>query len=69
MKQNVKYVQDGIVIHFPCSDPAAMHAALMQSIAASMCAHALQPDPQPLVDLLRVILPDEQTLERGIKTQ
>lgn len=72
MKQNVEYHSDSLVIHFSCSDPAAAHAALMQSIAESLTCIGQCPsktDVEPLVSLLQVILPDELALRRGIKTQ
>ncbi len=68
MKSKIEYRNDALVITLPCADPAALHASLMQSIAANMNSigcmqHRLITDEiAPLIDLLRAILPDERAL-------
>lgn len=73
MMKKVEYLNDSLIIHLPCTDPAAFHAQLMSSIAANMerivaCTegHAsLQNDVTPLLKLLQTILPGERQLLRG----
>lgn len=62
----VQYTESGLIITIPVADPAAEHAALMQSIVATIArSHDVNNEAAPLYNLLRVILPDERTLETG----
>ena len=71
MKSKIEYRNDALVITLSCADPAALHAALMQSIAASMNSIAcmqcrlMTDEIAPLIDLLRAILPDERALMKA----
>lgn len=71
MKSKVEYHENALVLYLPCSDPAALHASLMQSIAANMSAISCvkrkipEDDVAPLIELLRVILPGELALSKA----
>ncbi len=71
-RNKIEYKPDALVITLPCSDPAALHSQLMQSIAANMNNFASNPhhptlpdEISPLINLLRTILPTERHLSRG----
>lgn len=67
---NISYQPQGLVITIPCTNPEAVHAMLMQSIAANMEYSAAAADKHrnyadeviPLIELLKAMLPDEAQL-------
>lgn len=64
----IQYDKNTLVIKLKTSDPAALHAQLMHSIAANM--HSLYEskrsnDIAPLINLLQSILPNERELEKA----
>ncbi len=63
----VQYTDAGLIITIPVADPAAEHAALMQSIVAIIRNSGQQPsNSQPILQLLSAMLPGEKELENGI---
>ena len=72
---NIKYNETGIIISIPCSDPAATHAQLMQSIAATIEYSSLVEEKNgnyademiPIIRLMKVLLPDAKQLERAFE--
>ena len=71
MKSKIEYQTDALVISLPCSDPAAMHSQLMQSIAQNLhCIfacnqqHSSPVDMAPIISILQSILPGERELNK-----
>lgn len=73
MKSKIEYRDAALIITLPCADPAALHARLMQSIAANIHYASAAKDKapnyfdeiEPIIILLKCILPGERELMKA----
>lgn len=73
--ETVAYRDDRLIISIPASDPAALHAQMMQSIV-SIIRHcecypekpkAYETEVVPLLNLLTALMPGERELSRAFR--
>lgn len=66
---NVQYSKDGINLFIPCKDTAATHARLLQSLISCAGNNVNTGEVLPVIMLIRLLLPDERTLDKGYKKE